>query len=133
MTGRGTGEAQAAEVRSCPTCGSDNDRGRDLCRKCLERIPFDAPTTLTHSDMRAMSEDDTGSPLAQVHDRYVRCAERIWALFPKDPLGDDPAHAWIERLEALLDRGLLHGIIEVAKLPGGHALTGTSLPRAPGI
>ncbi len=40
-------------------------------------------------------------------DRYQQCARRIWQLFPEDPLGDDPAHCWIERLEAILDRGLL--------------------------
>lgn len=40
-------------------------------------------------------------------DRYAKCAWRIWELFPGDPLGDDGAHFPIERLEALLDRGLL--------------------------
>jgi hypothetical protein len=41
-------------------------------------------------------------------DRYRVCAERIWRLFPLDPLPEDcPAQGWVERLEALLDRNLL--------------------------
>jgi len=40
--------------------------------------------------------------------RYQACAIRIWKLFPHDPLpDDDPAHFWIERLESILDRGLI--------------------------
>jgi len=41
-------------------------------------------------------------------ERYQRCAVQLWQLFPRDPLpADDPAQSWIERLEALLARGLL--------------------------
>lgn len=40
--------------------------------------------------------------------RYQECTRRIWHLFPTDPLGDDcPAHFLIDRLEAILDQGLL--------------------------
>jgi len=40
--------------------------------------------------------------------RYQQCVYRIWDLFPNDPLPDgDPAHFLCERLESILDRGLL--------------------------
>jgi hypothetical protein len=38
----------------------------------------------------------------------MACAQRIWGLFPSDPIPDDErAHFWIERLESILDHGLL--------------------------
>ncbi len=41
--------------------------------------------------------------------RYQECVRRIWANFPDDPLpADDPAHFWIDRFEALLDRKLIY-------------------------
>jgi hypothetical protein len=41
-------------------------------------------------------------------ERYQHCTQRLWQLFPRDPLpADDPAQGWIQRLEALLNRGLL--------------------------
>lgn len=40
--------------------------------------------------------------------RYQACAQRIWELFPVDPLPiDDPAHFYLERLESILNRGFL--------------------------
>lgn len=40
--------------------------------------------------------------------RYQRCAERLWRMFARDPLPDDhPAQSWLERLEALLELGLV--------------------------
>lgn len=46
--------------------------------------------------------------IANLVQRYEVCALRIWELFPTDPLSsDDPAQFWIERLESILDRGLL--------------------------
>jgi hypothetical protein len=51
-----------------------------------------------------MSEEDDSELIT----RYERCALRIWELFPSDPLPpDDLAHFWIERLESMLNRGLL--------------------------
>jgi hypothetical protein len=50
-------------------------------------------------------------------ERYQRCAARIWEMFPADPLpNDDPAQGYIQRLESLLDRGLL-----AARQPPGDA------------
>lgn len=41
-------------------------------------------------------------------ERYQRCVSQIWDMFDKDPLPDDhPAQAWIERLEALIELGLI--------------------------
>lgn len=40
-------------------------------------------------------------------ERYQRCAEKLWELFPKDPIGNSTAQSSIERLEAIIDRGLL--------------------------
>jgi hypothetical protein len=40
--------------------------------------------------------------------RYQRCANKIWELFPKDPLPDGhPAQGALERLEAIVELGLL--------------------------
>ncbi len=39
--------------------------------------------------------------------RYQKCAARIWAMFPSDPIPESPAQGWCERLEALLDHGAL--------------------------
>lgn len=40
--------------------------------------------------------------------RYQACAQRLWAMFPRDPLpSNHPAQAWVERLEALLNHGML--------------------------
>jgi hypothetical protein len=53
-----------------------------------------------------------------LQDRYQTCAQRIWRLFPKDPLPSScPAQSWVERLEALLDRGMLQPRPPL-KLPG---------------
>ncbi len=64
--------------------------------------------------MRALVEAEEAKERSATDDgdlrilkRYQRCAVRLWELFPTDPLGDDPAHFYLERLEALLDRGLL--------------------------
>jgi transcriptional regulator with XRE-family HTH domain len=49
-------------------------------------------------------DDDSGATI----DRYTRAAARVWSLFDSDPLGpDSKAESYIDRLEALLDRGLL--------------------------
>ena len=40
--------------------------------------------------------------------RYNKCVNKLWALFPEDPLGEDcSAHFLIERLEALIEKNLL--------------------------
>lgn len=45
--------------------------------------------------------------------RYQACAQRLWAMFPQDPLPPDhPAQGWLERLEALLDHGML-GVVRL--------------------
>lgn len=56
---------------------------------------------------QAMIDAPKSLDRADVLDRYQRAFLRLWELFPSDPLGDDPAHFYIERLEALLDKGLL--------------------------
>jgi hypothetical protein len=48
-----------------------------------------------------------GNNAPEVLNRYQNCAQRIWELFEEDPLGNSSAHFLIERLEALLDQGLL--------------------------
>jgi hypothetical protein len=40
-------------------------------------------------------------------ERYQKCSLAIWSMFTSDPLGDDPAHFWVERLESLIKRGLI--------------------------
>lgn len=45
---------------------------------------------------------------ARLIERYQKCAERIWLLFPSDPLPDDDhAQLWVDRLESILARELL--------------------------
>jgi hypothetical protein len=58
-------------------------------------------------------------------ERYERAAKKIWTLFPADPLPNpESAHLFIERLEAIIERGLLvpRG---AATLTGGPRLDGT--------
>jgi len=52
-------------------------------------------------------EQEPHSATGQVVARYQQCVHRILAMFDGDPLGEHPAHYLIERLEALLDRGLI--------------------------
>jgi hypothetical protein len=51
-------------------------------------------------------DDEDG--LMDLIKRYQACAYRIWELFPADPLPEeDMSHFMIERLESILNRGLL--------------------------
>lgn len=61
----------------------------------------------THTDTHSRREGE-GSCYRRMHTRYMTCAERVWDLFDQDPLpADCAAQTWIERLEALLEHGLL--------------------------
>lgn len=62
----------------------------------------------------AGKDPSTAAPATDADDRttvgkrYGECALRIWKMFEKDPLPDGhKAHFYIERLEALLDLGLI--------------------------
>ncbi len=55
-------------------------------------------------EQSAVYENSTSSSLVG---KYQALALRIWKLFPEDPLPNCTVHFWPERLEALLDRGLL--------------------------
>lgn len=57
--------------------------------------------------MREVAEGGKVIVSADLIKRYQAVAIRIWEIFPSDPLGDSPAHFWIERLEAIVDKGLL--------------------------
>lgn len=49
-------------------------------------------------------------------ERYQRCAERVWKLFDVDPLGDQSAaQSWVDRLEAILDGGMLASAIAATR------------------
>lgn len=48
-----------------------------------------------------------GEAAAGTISRYQRCVQRIWDMFPCDPLPADLAQLYVERLEALLDLGLI--------------------------
>ena len=51
--------------------------------------------------------------------RYRRCVERLLAQFPRDPLPDDcDAQGFVERLEVLIDRGLIGPVT----LPGDRRI-----------
>jgi hypothetical protein len=39
--------------------------------------------------------------------RYRICAVKIWDMFPTDPLGDSPTRFMCDRLEELIERGLI--------------------------
>jgi hypothetical protein len=57
------------------------------------------PSAPDHSRLAAASK---------LNERYHECATAIWRLFEKDPLpADEPAHTMLERLEALIKRGLI--------------------------
>jgi hypothetical protein len=59
--------------------------------------------------------------------RYQRCAMRIWDLFEHDPLPhDDPAHFFLERLESILDRGLLVPVTTWRQARGEECCHGTT-------
>lgn len=50
--------------------------------------------------------------------RYQACTLRIWRLFPSDCLpADDQSHFWVERLESILDHGLLISKTEATNEP----------------
>ena len=40
-------------------------------------------------------------------ERYQQCVSALLSMFESDPLGDSPAHFYIERLEALIERKLI--------------------------
>ena len=61
----------------------------------LVRIPYpDEPKPIVQTDK-------------QLLERYRTIAYRIWELYDSDPLGDGHARFMTDRLEAILDRGLL--------------------------
>jgi hypothetical protein len=61
-------------------------------------------------------------------ERYQKCAMAIWELFARDPLGDSPAQAWIERLEEIVKRGLLvPKVVTTAKDVVKHAVKQTKV------
>lgn len=69
--------------------------------------------------------DEGRSPEAVLIARYQACAQRFWEMFSQDPLPDaHPAQAWIERLEALLNLGMLGPVrlrqIQVCPRCHGH-------------
>lgn len=49
---------------------------------------------------------------SNILERYQRCVSQLLNLFPSDPLGDSPAHYYIERLEALIEKQLLTPVVE---------------------
>lgn len=58
--------------------------------------------------MREVAEGRKQIVSADLINRYQAVAIRIWGLFPHDPLSENnPAQFYIERLEAILDEGLL--------------------------
>ena len=65
------------------------------------------------NDIRPLTADENRLPLTRldilrlVVERYQQCVSKLLTLFPFDPLGESPAHFYIERLEALIDRKLL--------------------------
>lgn len=58
-----------------------------------------------------MTTEEKRMPERVLVARYQACTMRLWEMFPRDPLPFDcVAQAWIERLEALLDHGLLQPV-----------------------
>jgi hypothetical protein len=102
-------------VTRCVVCTGHTSH-RDLCIGCNryvhDRCAGDALHPCTAKPMSAeevcrVRAPETESESPAILDRYRQCALRIWKLFPSDPLDNHPAHFYIERLEALLDLGLL--------------------------
>lgn len=89
-----------------PTLGSTRRGIGNTRRGTAESRP---PT----NDIRPLTVDENRLPLTRldilrlVVERYQQCVSKLLTLFPFDPLGESPAHFYIERLEALIDRKLL--------------------------
>jgi hypothetical protein len=59
-----------------------------------------------------------------VIERYQKCTSKLFDLFESDPLGNHPAHFYIQRLEALIGLNLLRPVQPAgeAKLPEGYSI-----------
>jgi hypothetical protein len=83
----------------------DAEKVRELSGTAESRPPT--------NDIRPLTADENRLPLTRldilrlVVERYQQCVSKLLTLFPFDPLGESPAHFYIERLEALIDRKLL--------------------------
>jgi len=90
--------------------------------RCISRVHYGtipsepARTTVekvTASFARSFNKNNNSLP-TQSHDdevalveRYQQCVSALLSMFESDPLGDSPAHFYIERLEALIERKLI--------------------------
>lgn len=101
LTRRALKIAEEKSTETCEKCGNPGRLVMDECQwesiRCRD---------CQDESERALSEES--NELQPVVDRYQKVAQRIWSLFgDQDPLGEDPAQGWVERIEKLLDKGLL--------------------------